>query len=217
MEQIQDGEDGFLSLSRVLCSDQWLVELNLDDCSLRINAENGPVLVEMLHRNTTLKVVKLGDNHELSNDGVSYIVEGMVLNSGVVRLELDSCSMGEDGGKALRRLLTENKTLEYLDISRNGDLGDIGIMAVSEGLKLNRRLEELKIGGCGCSLDCLKEFVLCLKENSHLRRLWVQNKEEVESVVEERLAVNAQRQQCGEVELEIDSLTVYFHSGGISC
>ncbi len=37
----------------------------------------------------------------------------------------------------------------------------------------------------------------------HLRRLEVLSEEEVESVVEERAAVNALRQQRGEVELEI--------------
>ncbi len=76
-------------------------------------------------------------------------------------------------------------------------------MEVGEGLKVNSRLEELCIRKCGYSLNGLKKFVLCLKENSHLRRLLVWNEEEVQSVVEERAAVNAVRQQRGEVELEI--------------
>lgn len=48
---IQDGEDELLCLLHVLCSNHWLVEVELFACDLRINAENGPVLVKMLHKN----------------------------------------------------------------------------------------------------------------------------------------------------------------------
>ncbi len=199
--KIQDGEDGLLCLLQVLCSNHWLVEVDLWGCNLKIDGENGPVLVEMLRKNVSLKELDLGGNDGIEDVGLGYIVEGMFDNSGVVRLSLHRCGIGEEGGKLLRRMLTENRTLECLDIGFNLALGDAGNMEVGEGLKVNSRLGVLEMSNCGYSLNGLKEFVLCLKENSHLRRLQVYSEEEVESVVEERAAVNAVRRQRGEVEL----------------
>ncbi len=201
--EIQEGEDGLLCLLQVLCSTHWLVEVRLQRCNLRIDGQNGPMLVEMLRKNVSLKRLQLCGNVGIGDVGLEYIVEGMIENSGVVRLELYRCGIGEEGGNLLRRMLTENRTLEHLNIWWNEALGDAGIMEVGEGLKVNSRLEELEMWECGYSLNGLKEFVLCLKENSHLRRLEVDSKEEVESVVEERVAVNAVRQQRREVELTI--------------
>ncbi len=176
-KMIQDGEDGLLGLLQVLCSIQWLAEMRLYDCDLRIDGENGPVLVEMLRKNVSLKELQLGGNHQIGGVGLSYIVEGMIENSGVVRLGLAACGIGEEGSKLLRRMLTENSTLEHLHIGSNGALGDAGIMEVGEGLKVNCRLEELKMFRCGYSLNGLKDFALRLRGNSHLRRLWVWDKE----------------------------------------
>ncbi len=198
---IQNGEDGLVCLLQVLCSNHWLVAVSLYNCNLKIDGESGPVLVEMMCKNVSLKELQLGGNNGIGDVGFGYIVEGMIENSGVVRLGLYKCSIGEEGGKLLRRMLTENRTLEHLDISSNVALGDAGIMEVGEGLKLNSRLEELRMRECGYTLNGLKEFVLCLKENGHLRRLGIL--EEVKSVVEERASVNAVRRQDGELELDI--------------
>ncbi len=180
--KIQDGEDGLLCLLQALCTNHWLVLVRLYDCNLRIDSENGPVFGEMLRKNVSLKELQLGWNDGIGDVGLGYIVEGMIENTGVERLGLAYCGIREEVGRLLRRMLTENRTLERLDIVWNGALGDAGIMEVGEGLKVNSRLEHLSMWRCGYSLNGLKEFVLCLKENSHLRKLGVRRKE-VELVV----------------------------------
>lgn len=251
--RIQESEDGLLCLLHMLCNNGWLDKVDLMACNLRINAENGRVLVEMLSTNFALTELKLNGNgeigdsgmgyiaegmsantgvlrlnldtcgigevgckflgrtlidnktlnhlvlrdNEIGNIGVGYIADGMSANSGVSRLSLEACGIGEQGGKSLGRMLSKNRTLKELNLSWNERLGGIGIMAVSEGLRVNCGLEELDIWACGYSLDCLKEFVLCLEENSRLRRLTVDKEKNVE---EERAAVNELRRQHGVVE-----------------
>ncbi len=199
--KIQDVQDGFLCLSRVLCSNSVIVRVSLISCHLRINDENGPMLVKMLRNNATLSELELGYNREIGDTGLRYIVDGMMKNIGIVRLKLWWCGIGEEGGMLLSRMLTVNKTLQVLWLTGNDGLGDVGIAAVGVGLKANSSLQELDISRCGYSWRGLREFVLCLKENGHLRKLIVDTSEEANSLVQERAAVNHLRQLHGQRDL----------------
>ncbi len=203
-QKIQDVQDGFCHLLRTLRNNNFLTELRLVACKVRIDAENGPVLVEMLKGNHSLKVLDLNGNKQIGDVGVGYIARGMIENRGILNLELSWCGIGEQGGKLLGAMLLKNTSLSCLNLIGNIELGD-HIMELSEGLKRNSSLKVLCIRACEYKLDCLKRFVLCLKENSSLQTLVAGDERTVNLLEQERNELNATRKQRGQDELEICS------------
>jgi hypothetical protein len=71
--------------------------------------------VVSLENNTALTTLNLRNN-KIGNTGVVSLVESIILNRGLINLDLSSNIIG-DGGLALAHFLTINTTLIHLDIS----------------------------------------------------------------------------------------------------
>ncbi len=116
------GESGLKSIAEALITNSSLVELNLYGCFVKITDENGPVLREMLQRNSTLKVLDLSVNPQLSDTGVAFIAEGLKQNSSLRVLKLGHCRIGGEGLGSLSDALVVNHSLKELYLWNNAVL-----------------------------------------------------------------------------------------------
>ena len=215
-------EVGLKSIAEALLTNCSLVELYLEGCSVEITENSGPVLRQMLQTNTTLRVLNLSWNSGLSDTGVSFIAEGLKLNTSLKELRLGWCGIGAEGAKCISGTLADNTSLEVLDLGDN-QLGDSGIGHVSVGLKQNSSLKELYIQGCGMtdrglellsdalSVNEILEALLllnnvgisdwgilalteCLKTNVGLIKLWLPREFSADSV---QKSINETRRKSG--------------------
>ena len=91
-------DKGLQYIAEALTINTSLIELNLARCSLRVTVENGPTLTEMLQRNKTLRILDLSGNMAISDNQVSFIIEGLKKNTTLKRLDLRWCSISTDEG-----------------------------------------------------------------------------------------------------------------------
>ncbi len=139
------GGSGLKSVGDALITNSSLVVLDLEACSVEITEENGPVLREMLQRNSTLELLLLANNPELSDAGAIFIAQGLKLNSSLKGLSLHSCGIGDEGVKSLGEALVENDSLKQLELGANSGISGQGLSVLTECLKANRGLVELQL------------------------------------------------------------------------
>ncbi len=137
------GGSGLQSIADALITNSSLVELKLWCCSVKVIEENGPVLREMLQRNSTLEVLDLSFNHEVFDTGAVFIAQGLKQNSSLRVLNLDRCCIGDEGVKSLGEALVKNDSLKKLSLWANNDISEQGLSVLTEGLKANRGLVDL--------------------------------------------------------------------------
>ncbi len=154
------GELGYIA--KGLKHNTRLAKLILDRCSVRVTADNGPLLEEMLWKNRTLKELQLS-NSTIGVSGLRYIAKGLRHNTGLVKLLLDDCSVRvtEDNGPLLKEMLRENKTLQELDLSHN-HVGASALGYIAKGLRHNTGLMKLSL--CDCSMSVRKNNGPLLEE-----------------------------------------------------
>ena len=90
-------DKGLKCIAEALITNTSLIELGLGYCSLKITVENGPALTEMLQRNKTLQKLALRGNKAISDDQTSFIIEGLKKNTTLKTLDLEWCSITEEG------------------------------------------------------------------------------------------------------------------------
>ncbi len=139
------GGPGFKSITEALITNSTLVELWLWACSVRITEEDGPVLREMIQRNSTLKVMNLSLNSKVSDTGAIFIAQGLKQNSSLRELILGTCDIGDEGVKSLGEALVENDSLKELGLWRNHNISEQGLSLLATRLKANRGLVKLVI------------------------------------------------------------------------
>ncbi len=141
------GEPGLKSIAEALITNSSLVQLLLYYCSLKITEESGPVLRDMLQRNSTLEALSLPHNDQVSDTGAFFIAEGLKQNSSLSAFELRWCGIGDEGVKSLGDALVENVSLKRLDLCDNDDITERGFSALTECLRANSGLLELRLPG----------------------------------------------------------------------
>ncbi len=112
---------------------------------MRITEENGPVLREMLQKNSALKVMNLYWNSEVSDTGAIFIAEGLKQNSSLRELILGSCNIGDEGVESLGEALVENGSLKELGLWHNHRTSEQGLSLLATCLKANSGLVKLVI------------------------------------------------------------------------
>ncbi len=175
--RIQDKEDGLKHLLQALTTNTSIVCLWLNECGLQII---GLELAEMLTKNRTLQKLDLSHN-AIGASGLAYIAKGLRHNTGLAKLSLQSCSleMTEDNGPLLEKMLTENKTLQELNLAKNpnltllrGNLEATGCTSrlsyIARGLAENTILQRLSLQDCRLQLT---EDDVSLILNSSLQEL----------------------------------------------
>ena len=108
------GAEGLKSLCGALVTNTSLTELVLYDCSTVVSEDNGPVLTEMLRRNNTLKVVRLGGNN-VTDCGCHYIAIGLKDNTSLRELNLTTCGITYRGVESLSTGLNDYIEVLHLD------------------------------------------------------------------------------------------------------
>ncbi len=160
------GETGFLSIADATITNSSLIQLSLCRCSLEITENNGPVVKEMLQRNSTLEVLDLSDNRRLSDAGAFFIAEGLKRNSSLKELNLCSCRIGDHGVKLLGEALVENDSLSELGL-RGNLMSESGLTLLLEHLKSNEALVKLSLSDCFRSADVQEIINEIRQRNGH--------------------------------------------------
>ncbi len=138
------GGSGLKSIADALITNSSLVELSLRRCFVKITEENGPVLKEMLQRNSYLEALDLYGNPVVSDTGAIFIAQGLKQNSSLRVLNVGSCRIGDEGVKSLSEALVENDSLKELELWGNR-ITQQGLSVLTECLKANRGLIKLNL------------------------------------------------------------------------
>ncbi len=165
--KIQKDADGLAHLLQGLRTNTSIVKVRLEECFMRVTEDNGPLLVDMLRENTTLKILDFSYNPDLLTSGLGYIIKGLCCNVGILRLSLSHCNITGKEAKSLAKVLTENGTVESLDLSYN-KLGNDGIFYISSSLKVNSTLQKLNLMNCSLSAEDINVLVESMLSNTSL-------------------------------------------------
>ena len=189
------GAGGLQSLAEALITNTSLFELNLSECLLEITDENGPIVTEMLQRNTTLRNLILFDAN-ISEGGVVYIAQGLEENSALEYLVIEGLNevdgetlastiatntslpldelhlrgydmITEDNIQVFIDLLQQNTSIETLNFS----FTDMSVPFLAEALQNNTTLKELELCHCELTLDMVKDVSRMLTVNCSLTSL----------------------------------------------
>ena len=108
------GDKGLHYIAEVLITNTSLIELNLNRCSLRITEENSPTLTEMLQRNKILRKLDLSENEAMiSNNQVSFIIEGLKKNTTLKTLILGYCSITDESLRLIQSSTSTCKIMKH--------------------------------------------------------------------------------------------------------
>ncbi len=127
-------------------------QLSMDLGHNSIHAEGAHYMAQVL-RNNTLEFLDLSGNPEVSDAGAFCIAQGLKQNSSLLRLDLYSCGIGDEGVKSLGEALVENDSLKVLQLWHNDDISESGILVLTKCLKVNRGLVKLMLPGRFRSAD----------------------------------------------------------------
>ena len=139
--------------------------------------------------------------NSLSSNSVASIMEGLLQNSTIQRLDMNQshfseencmslasllqqaecqfrtldireCNISGEGAVHLAAALTNNHSLEELDISRS-PIGDIGATAFGDMVRNNTALTILDLDKCGITSEGCVQLAARLTENTALQILWM--------------------------------------------
>lgn len=143
--------------------------LILQSCSVTVADMK---IVAKLILDNQLLYLDITDNKEISDEGIALVADCMTKPQ--VRLQgiiLDRCNITPVGVQKLSESLHQNETLKILDFARNR-VGD-GYKALVKLLSENQTLEELDLAECQISSDGVYCLLDSLRFNKSLFRLCV--------------------------------------------
>ena len=161
------GDLGAKCLAKYLGSDvDHVSKVAIDLYDNKIHEEGASHIARMLYfiEHLYLSVNPIGDT------GASLISEAVRDTVTLKTLILYRCGITSRGAEDLSRALSQNSSLEKVDIGCN-NLGDEGISHVAEALKQNTQLKELWIGDCGMTDKGAASLASALSVNNSLKRL----------------------------------------------
>ena len=129
--------EGLKSLCGALVTNTSLTELDLNNSSIVVSEDNGPVLTEMLRRNNTLKLLNLSWNI-LTESGCHYIATDLKDNTSLRELDLSECGLMDQGVEILSTGLTDY--IEVLDLEDNEEITISGLRTLASHLITPARL-----------------------------------------------------------------------------
>jgi Ran GTPase-activating protein (RanGAP) involved in mRNA processing and transport len=137
-----------------------------------ITSQGVSILANVLHNNTTLKELRLSDNH-VSDSGIQHLARILSINSSNLKgLDLDSNSITDEGAQYLSEMLKMNSRLTYLRLSKN-KIGNQGVQLLANALaQHSTSLKELSLSmNCSMSDSTVDSLVNMLKQNLSLKKL----------------------------------------------
>ena len=128
------GDFGAVAIGKMLEHNRSLKVLDVSSCS--IGNEGGAAIGSGLSRNSNLETLNLDKNNVGSGNDYSLFSEGVTLNNTLERLHLSANGLTDNDdqadtalvwGDVVAKALSNNKSLQYLDLSNN-DLSEVSIV-----------------------------------------------------------------------------------------
>ncbi|KAI8802057.1 hypothetical protein BJ742DRAFT_834377 [Cladochytrium replicatum] len=158
-------QSGAQSIFRSMCLNSTLRKLDLSENELADDVVES--IGEMLKSNKGLRELLLTEN-AITN--LAPIFEGLVSNTSLEHLELDSNSCNTESAKVLATVLKKNNALKYLGLDMT-DLGDDAVTEIANALAENTVLETLDIERNPFGDVAASALATALKTNSTLKEL----------------------------------------------
>lgn len=97
-------------------------------------------LADGLKRNTTLQHLTIA--YYVTTNNVQCLASALAVNTGLIHLEMQGCSMGPAEIKYIAEMLEVNTTLRHLNLTENV-MGDAGAESIAKALTVNTTLTTL--------------------------------------------------------------------------
>lgn len=82
-----------------------------------IGPEGGELIAKALHKNRTLKHLRMTGN-KIENKGGMFFAAMLQINSSLEKLDLGDCDLGMQSVIAFATVLTQNRTIKGLNLNR---------------------------------------------------------------------------------------------------
>jgi len=122
----------------------------LDLSGTAITEEEAKYLAEMISiKGCRLEALKL-DSNKLTNKGLEHLVPALENNTSLFSLDLfGSGLVGEEAGKLLAKIFTNNKALRHVNLGFNPNLGEKAFELIANALKTGApQLVDLELHSC---------------------------------------------------------------------
>ena len=126
-------------------------------------------IARIIQANTNINWVGLGRN-EIGVRGLNIIIQGVLTNMKLLRVDLDDNHIDSNGAHYIRELLFRNMTLRDLRLNDN-QLRDNGAIMIAEGIAANRSLRRLDIANNQIGNDGGGAIAGALRDNRTLIEL----------------------------------------------
>lgn len=138
---------------------------SLSLCDIKIHVDSWPYLFKNIKRSKELLLLDLSRN-KLDESIISQLSKTMILQKNISTLVLTSCGIDDQCNKELANGLRKYSPLSTIDLSKNREMTDRGIVYLKDLLKFNTSITELKVDGCGLSGRSLDAIESSLRYNN---------------------------------------------------
>ena len=138
---------------------------SLSLCDIKIHVDSWPYLFKNIKRSKELLLLDLSRN-KLDESIISQLTKTMILQKNISTLVLTSCGIDDHCNKELANGLRKYSPLSTIDLSKNREMTDKGIVYLKDLLKFNTSITELKVNGCGLSGRSLDAIESSLRYNN---------------------------------------------------
>ena len=138
---------------------------SLSLCDIKIHVDSWPYLFKNIKRSKELLLLDLSRN-KLDESIISQLTKTMILQKNISTLVLTSCGIDDHCNKELANGLRKYSPLSTIDLSKNREMTDKGIVYLKDLLKFNTSITELKLDGCGLSGRSLDAIESSLRYNN---------------------------------------------------
>jgi len=142
--------------------------LNLHSLSLvdiNIAGDAWPFLFEKIECLRNLIVLDLSQN-KVDDGFIGCLAKSLTIQKSVSTLTLSSCGLDDQCAKELAKGLRKYSPLTKLNLSRNDQLSDKGVVYLKDLIKFNQSISELKVDGCSLSNRSLNAIESGLRYNN---------------------------------------------------
>eukprot|EP01028_Stygiella_incarcerata_P000713 TRINITY_DN1109_c0_g1_i2.p2 TRINITY_DN1109_c0_g1~~TRINITY_DN1109_c0_g1_i2.p2 ORF type:complete len:332 (-),score=66.04 TRINITY_DN1109_c0_g1_i2:2064-3059(-) len=138
-----------------------------------------PMMHCMIHGFPSLKKMDLSSNQLVADEEWIRFAEGLETNTSLKTLDISWCHISVEAGIRIGHMLTKNSSLEILNISGNGNIGDEGCLQISIGLINNYALRVLAFHKCRIGLRGAIGLGQMLVKNFFLEKLDLYSNDEI--------------------------------------
>eukprot|EP01132_Coremiostelium_polycephalum_P004789 gene4789-5974_t len=122
-------------------------------------------LITIIEKYPQLETIQVGKN-KIYDTGLRLILKAIKnYNQSIQTIGVDEINLGDVGCTIIERLLTNNKSVVSIDLSKN-KITESGFKVIFEGLKKNNQLQEMNISGNPIQARYMNKFIKWLSQNN---------------------------------------------------